>query len=58
MIIRKYQIIIENTKWPKNIPNDCEKNLKMFHSKAFQNIPKLVFWYANTPSGSPALQQI
>jgi hypothetical protein len=37
------------TKWPQNIPNDCEifqmtiKYTSIFHSKALQNLPKLGF---------------
>jgi hypothetical protein len=49
-----YQITTKYTKRPINIPN-CRKIFRMamkytnnLHSKALQNIPKLVFWYANT----------
>jgi hypothetical protein len=30
------------------------KGNKIFHSKAFQNVPKLGVWYENKPSGNPA----
>jgi hypothetical protein len=30
---------------------------KLFHSKALQNLPKLVFLFENIPSGSPACKE-
>jgi hypothetical protein len=32
------------------------KYLKMFDSKAFQNVPKLGIWFENKPSGNPGLE--
>jgi hypothetical protein len=29
------------------------KDIKMFDSKAFQNVPKLGIWFENKPSGNP-----
>jgi hypothetical protein len=29
------------------------QNIKILHSKYFQNLPKLGFWYENMPSGNP-----
>jgi hypothetical protein len=29
------------------------KDIKMLDSKAFQNVPKLGFWFENEPSGNP-----
>jgi hypothetical protein len=29
------------------------KNIKIFHSKASQNVPKLGVWFGNKPSGNP-----
>jgi hypothetical protein len=30
------------------------KYTNFIHSKAFQNVPELKFWYENVPSGNPA----
>jgi hypothetical protein len=30
------------------------KDTKIVHSKAFQNVPKLVVWFENKPCGNPA----
>jgi hypothetical protein len=29
------------------------KYIKIFQPKALQNVPKLVFWFENKPSGNP-----
>jgi hypothetical protein len=31
------------------------KDIKIFHSKVFQNVPKLGVWFENKPSGNPGL---
>jgi hypothetical protein len=30
------------------------KDIKIFHSKAFQNVTKVGIWFENEPSGNPA----
>jgi hypothetical protein len=31
------------------------KHIKILHSKAFQNVPKVGVWFENKPSGNPGL---
>jgi hypothetical protein len=58
-----YQIGIKTTKWPQNNQSAIKytKWLQKFQitmtftKQAFQNVPKLAFWYANISSGNPAL---
>jgi hypothetical protein len=61
-----YQMITKYTKWPRNIPNDhiiyqmVIEYTNIFHSKPFQNIPKLLFLVWNyticQPCWRPVLQ--
>jgi hypothetical protein len=30
------------------------RDIKIFHSKGFQNVPKLAVWFENKPSGIPS----
>jgi hypothetical protein len=32
-----------------------KKDIEIFRSKGFQNVPKLGFWFENKPSGNPGL---
>jgi hypothetical protein len=54
-----YQINTKCTKWSYNIPNVQRifqmdmKCINIFQSKAFQNWPKLEFWFENKPTGNP-----
>jgi hypothetical protein len=34
------------------------KDIKIFQSKAFQNVPKLEVWFENKPSGNPGLNAV